>query len=61
MAKGYWIAFGVKPLHIVDETFCLIPTETTIVVTWIVLSPGHQRRDVNLQKGDPAVVYRSSL
>ena len=24
--KGYWIAIGAKLLHIVDETFCSIPT-----------------------------------
>ena len=25
-AKGYWRAVRAKPLHVVDETFCLIPT-----------------------------------
>ena len=27
VAKGYWIAFGAKPLHVVDENFCSIPTD----------------------------------
>ena len=26
VAKGYWIAFGAKPLHVIDETFCSIST-----------------------------------
>ena len=26
-AKGYHIIFGAKPLHVVNETFCLIPTD----------------------------------
>ena len=26
VAEGYWIAFGAKPLYVVDDTFCLIPT-----------------------------------
>ena len=28
-AMGYWIAIGSKLLHVVDETFCSIPTDTT--------------------------------
>ena len=27
VAKGYWIAVGAKPLHVIDETFCSIPTK----------------------------------
>ena len=27
--EGYWIAFGAKPLHIIDEPFCSIPTNDT--------------------------------
>ena len=27
MAKGYWIVVGAKPLHVIDETFCSIPTD----------------------------------
>ena len=27
VANGYWIAFGAKPLHVVDETFCSILTD----------------------------------
>ena len=27
VAKGYQITIGVKPLHIAEETFCLIPTD----------------------------------
>ena len=27
MAKGYWIAIGAKPLHVIDETFYSIPTD----------------------------------
>ena len=27
VAKGYWIAIGAKPLHVIDETFCSIPTD----------------------------------
>ena len=27
MAKGYWIAIGAKPSHVVDETFCSILTD----------------------------------
>ena len=26
VVKGYWIVVGAKPLHVVDETFCSIPT-----------------------------------
>ena len=29
MVEGYWIAIGAKPLHIVDENFCSIPTDGT--------------------------------
>ena len=28
MEKGYWIAVGAKPLHVVDQTFCSIPTDS---------------------------------
>ena len=24
--KGYWIIVGAKPLYVIDETFCSIPT-----------------------------------
>ena len=27
MVEGYWIVVRAKPLHIVDETFCLVPTD----------------------------------
>ena len=27
VAKGYWIAVGAKPSPVVDERFCLIPTD----------------------------------
>ena len=27
VGQGYWIAVGPKPLHVVDETFCSIPTD----------------------------------
>ena len=27
MAKGYWKAIGAKLLHVVDVTFCSIPTD----------------------------------
>ena len=36
VAKGYWIAIGAKPLHVVDETFYSITTDNAIVVTRIV-------------------------
>ena len=26
VAEGYWITVGAKPSHVVDETFCSIPT-----------------------------------
>ena len=26
-AEDYWITVGAKPLHVVDETFCSIPTD----------------------------------
>ena len=29
MTKGYWIVVGAKPLHVIDETFCSIPTDGT--------------------------------
>ena len=29
VVEGYWIVVGAKPLHIVDETFCSIPTNDT--------------------------------
>ena len=29
VTKGYWIAVGAKPLYVVDETFCSIPTNGT--------------------------------
>ena len=29
MTKGYWIVIGAKPLHVVDEIFCSIPTDDT--------------------------------
>ena len=27
VVEGNWIAIGAKPLHVVDEIFCLIPTD----------------------------------
>ena len=27
VAEGYWIAVGAKPIHVVDDTFCSIPTD----------------------------------
>ena len=50
VAEGYMIAVGAKPSHIVDETFCSIPTYGANCCYWIVRPMGHQRRDDNLQK-----------
>ena len=27
VVEGYWIAVGAKPFHVVDETFCSVPTD----------------------------------
>ena len=50
VAEGYWIAIGAKPLNVVDETFCSIPTYGTNCHYLDSLTFGHQQREVNLQK-----------
>ena len=56
MTKGYWTTIEAKLLQIVGETFYSIRKDAPIVVTnFFILSPGHQRRNVNLQKGDPVM------
>ena len=40
VAKGYWKAVGAKLLHVVDETFCLIPTDDVNCRSLVCLSSG---------------------
>ena len=62
MAKGYWIAVGAKPLHVVNETFYSIPTDDA---NFILLGSSDLRgiydTMITYKKGGPMAVCRPPL
>ena len=63
MAKGYWIAVGAKPLHVVDDSFCSIPTsgssDTSVMTSnQVIQSPEdqflHWRQDMEKKQEEQA-------
>ena len=63
VVESYWIAVGAKTLHVVDETFCSVPTDEASCQYLVRLTSGasttwYKRAK---KKRDPKVVCRSPL
>ena len=48
--EGFRITVGAKPLHVIDETFCLVPTDGANCDYQVRLILGASTEQRNLQK-----------
>ena len=64
MVEGYWIAVGDKPLHVVDETFCSVPTDDARCQYLVRLTSGASTtwyKPAKKKKNDPTTMCRPPL